>query len=351
MCPVKIGLKPENPLEALGLALGLVPLPMGETLPPLLLTRALMAAARFGVIKTLAEGPRTAREIAARCGTHPAATRTLLDTLVGSNYFQLEGDRYTLAPLARKWLAPDSPVSLHDNLLYRYLEWDWIGRLDEYLQGGEPLHIHREMSRDQWELYQRGMLAVARLGGAELAARAPVPRGARDMLDLGGSHGFYAVAICRRHPRLRAVVFDLPEAVEHAAPLLDVQEMGERVVHRAGDALAEDFGTDRYDFILVSQLAHHFDGATNRELVGRLARALRPGGVLAILELLRRQSPKEGGQIGALLDLYFALTSESGTWTFDEMAEWARGAGLAPRKPMRFRTLPGLGMQAAARPR
>jgi SAM-dependent methyltransferase len=348
---LKIGLKPENPLEALGLALGLVPVPMGETLPPLLLTRALMAAARFGVIEALAEGPRTAGEVAAVCGTHTEATRTLLDTLVGSNYFLLKGDRYTLAPLARKWLAPDSPVSLHDSLLYRYLEWDWIGRLDEYLQSGEPLHIHREMTRDQWALYQRGMLAVARLSAAEVARRAPVPRGARDMLDLGGSHGFHSVALCRRHPDLRSSVLDLSEAVEHAAPLLAVQGMGERVVHHVGDALIEDFGTDRYDFILVSQLLHHFEDATNRELVKRLARALRPGGALAILELLRRHSPREGGQVGGLLDLYFALTSESGTWTFDEMAVWTRGAGLTPKKPVRFRTLPGLGMQAAVKPR
>jgi SAM-dependent methyltransferase len=348
---VKIGLKPENPLEALGLALGLVPVPMGETLPPLLLTRALMAAARFGMIEALAGGPRTAGEVAGRCGTHPEATRILLDTLVGSDYVLLEGGRYKLSSRGRKWLAPDSPLSLHDSLLYRYLEWDWIGRLDEYLQSGEPLHIHREMTREQWALYQRGMLAVARLSAAEMARRAPVPRGAKDMLDLGGSHGLHSVALCRRHPDLRSSVLDLSDAVEHAAPLLAAQGMGERVVHRVGDALSEDFGTDRYDFILVAQLLHHFDDATNRGLVGRLARALRPGGALAILELLRRSSPREGGQVGGLLDLYFALTSESGTWTFDEMADWTRGAGLAPKKPVRFRTLPGLGMQAAVKPR
>lgn len=348
---MKIGLKPENPLEALALALGFVPRPLGETLPSLLLARALMAAARFGMIEALAEEPRSAGEVAARCGTHPEATRTLLDTLVSSEYLVLAGDRYALSATARRWLAPDSPVSLHDSLLYRYLEWDWIAGLDGYLQSGEPLHIHREMTKEQWALYQRGMLALARLSAAELARRAPVPRGAREMLDVGGAHGFHSVALCRRHPGLRSSVLDLSEAVEHAMPLLARQGMGEQVVHRAGDVLSEDFGTDRYDFILVSQLLHHFDDATNRTLVGRLARALRPGGVLAVLELLRRDSPREGGQIAGLIDLYFALTSESGTWTFDEMAGWMRGAGLEPRRPVRFRTLPGLGLQAAARPR
>ena len=346
---MKIGVKPESPLEALALTLGLVPVPMGETLPALLLARALMAGARFGVFGALAGGALTAGEVAARCGTHLGATRTLLDSLVGGGHLLLEGERYALSAAARKWLAPDSPLSLHDSLLYRYVEWDWIARLDDYLREGRPLDIHREMSAEQWALYQRGMLAFARLSAGELARRAPVPRGAREMLDLGGSHGFSSVALCRRHPGLRATVFDLPEAVEHAAPLLAEQGMGESVVHRAGDALTEDFGEGRYDFILVSQLAHHFDEPTNRDLVRRLARALRPGGVLALVELVRRRSPRDGGQLGGLLDLYFSLTSESGTWSFEEMAEWQRGAGLVPRKPVRFRTIPGMGLQAATR--
>jgi hypothetical protein len=38
----------------------------------------------------------------------------------------------------------------------------------------------------------------------------------------------------------------------------------------------------------------------------------------------RPASPNEAGQIGALLDLYFAVTSRSGTWSFQEMAGSAK---------------------------
>jgi SAM-dependent methyltransferase len=103
--------------------------------------------------------------------------------------------------------------------------------------------------------------------------------------------------------------------------------------------------------VLLSQLAHHFDDATNRELVRRIARALRPGGILVILEVIRRDSPREGGQIGGLYDLYFALTSEAGTWSFAEMADWQRQAGLKIRRPIRLRIAPGMGLQVAAKPR
>jgi hypothetical protein len=76
---------------------------------------------------------------------------------------------------------------------------------------------------------------------------------------------------------------------------------------------------------------------------------LRPGGVYVIQEIYRQGSPNEAGQIGSLLGLYFALTSESGTWAFEEMAGWQREAGLKPRKPVKFVTAPGNGQQSAVK--
>ena len=336
---MKIGAIPESLVERLALGLNLVPRPLVETLPTLLMTRSLMAAVRFGVPQALAQGAKTAEEVASRCGTDPRATRVLLDTLAGLGYVS-EG--YELTGDGRRWL-----LSFQDSLLYRYLEWDWIARLDDFVKTGRGLDIHGEMTPEQWPLYQRGMADVARLGTPEQARRIPVPKGARDLLDIGGSHGLLSAALCRRHPGLRAVVLDLPEAVEHAAPILEKEGLGDRIVHRPGNVFKEDLGEAAWDVVLLSNLAHHFDDAANRELAKRIARSLRPGGVFAIVEIFRRESPDEGGQIGALFDLYFALTSQSGTWTFEEMAAWQRDAGLRPRKPVRLRRSPGFGIQIA----
>jgi SAM-dependent methyltransferase len=205
------------------------------------------------------------------------------------------------------------------------------------------------MSTEDWGAYQRGMRAQANPLAPLLARRVPVPAGASEMLDIGGSHGYFSVAICRRHAGLRATVFDLPQAVEHAAPLLAREGMGDRVVLRAGDALTDDFGEAAYDLILVFSLVHHFDDATNRLLVRKAARALRPGGYLVIGDGLRPPSPGKGGQQGAFFDLYFALTSESGLWSFDEMRSWQVDAGLVPRKPMSLFPGGGFGLQVAER--
>ena len=346
---MRIGAVPESPLERLLLAAGAVPRPLVETMGAMLLARTLMVGSKVGVFEALADGALDPNALAQRTGTEARALAKLLDALVAAGYLRLRRGRYALAPLARKWLLAASGKSLHDNMLFRFMEWDLLTGYESYVRTGKPLDVHENADDAQWNLYQRGMRSLAGLSADEVARRTPVPARATALLDVGGSHGLYAVRLCQRHPSLRATILDLPEAVRHAAPILAREGMNDRVVHRAGNALADDLGEAAWDVVLVSNLVHHFDDAANRALARRVARALRPGGVFAILEPVRPVSPRAAGQVGALLDLYFAMTSASGTWTLDEMQGWQSDAGLALRRPIRLRTLPGAVIQAAER--
>jgi SAM-dependent methyltransferase len=348
---VRIGAKGENPLERAIIRLNLAPQPLLETQMAYTLARIVMAATKLGVFEALNDGATTAAGVAERCNTDPAATEKLLFSLAAAGYVESKDGSYALTRMARKWLLRDSPASLADKLILQFDEWDWMERTEDYVRTGTPMELHDNLAPDAWERYQRGMRSLAGGFAGEVARRVPVPSGARDMLDIGGSHGYYSVALCRRHEGLRSVVLDLPEAVEQAAPLLAAEDMGDRVVHRAGNAIEADLGTEAYDLIFTANLVHHLSEEHNRDLATRAARALRPGGVFAILEPFRPRTPKDAGQLGALLEFYFALTSQSGTWTAEEMADWQRAAGLSPRRPIRLRTAPGAGIQAATKPK
>ena len=176
-----------------------------------------------------------------------------------------------------------------------------------------------------------------------------VPPSPRSMIDIGGAHGYFSVAMCRRHSGLHSTILELPEAVAHSAPGLAQEGMGDRISYREGDARVDGLGTDEeeYDIVFIANLAHHFNDRTNRDLVRRAARVLRPGGYCVILEIIRSEPSRKAEQIGALMDFYYAVTSASGTWSFDEMAEWQREAGMVVHKPIRLRMSPGVGMQAA----
>ncbi|HMF95790.1 MAG TPA: class I SAM-dependent methyltransferase [Vicinamibacterales bacterium] len=338
---MKLTVAAENPLERVALALGIPPVALMDTHLSFLRARAIMVATRLGVFDALVSGASTADAVAARCETAPPATEKLLNALVGCGYLRFAAGRYRLAPQARKWLTSDSPHSIRDKVLFEFIEWALVERIEDYVRDGRPLDIHGWDSDDHWAHYQRAMRALAALAADEVVRRTPMPRGATRLLDVGGAHGYLSVAMCRRYPDLNAVVFDLPAAVKQAAPILAREGMGARVVHRAGDARSDDFGSGAWDVVLVSLLLHHFDAATNRDVLQRAARALRPGGACVVLEIVRPRSPNEAGQVGALLDLYYALTSESGTWSIDEMTRWQRDAGLTPQRLIRLRTAPG----------
>ncbi len=341
---------PESAAEWLLGKLGLLPAPLLDTQVAYSLARTVMLGVKVGAFEALASGPLAGDEVAQRCDTHPRATRKLLDALVGAGYLRQRGNRYALASVSRKWLLASSRHSLCDKLLMQFREWDFVAQYDEFLRTGTPLDIHARFSDVDWQVYQRGMRSMAGISAPEVAWRTPVPKGARDLLDIGGSHGYYSVALCRRHPSLQAVVLDLPKAVTHAREILAREGLGARVTLRAGDALKDDLGSEAWDAVFVAQLVHHFDEETNRSLARRVARALRPGGVLVIQELVRPESPQRAGQVGALLDLYFAATSASGTWSTRELASWQREAGLVPRRPAWLWSLPGSAQQVAVKP-
>jgi SAM-dependent methyltransferase len=347
---MRIGAVPENPIEWAVTRFNVAPRPLLDTQMAFTLARLIMVATKVGVFEALAGGSATATTVAERCGTSRIGTEKLLFALAGAGYLRGDDSGYALTPVSRKWLLRESRHSIADKLLFQFFEWDLLERAEDYVRTGEPVEIHSMSDDEQWDLYQRGMRAMANAAAGEAVRRMPVPKDAKRMLDIGGSHGYYSVALCRRHEGLRSTILDLPQAVKHAAPLLAAEGMGERVIHRAGDALTEDLGADTYDLVLVAQLVHHFSEVENRDLAARVARALRPGGVYAILDEFRPRSAKDAGQLGALLEFYFALTSQSGTWPVEEISDWQLQAGLSPRRAIHFRTVPGVGIQAAVKP-
>jgi SAM-dependent methyltransferase len=347
---MKLGMMPENMVERLALFSGMLPPGIFECWFGIMLARTVMAATKLDIFESLAAAPLTAAEVAQSCGTHPRATEKLLNALVGVGCLQVGGELYRVRRSARSWLLKDGKNSFRDQNLLHYLEWHWWEHCEEYVRTGKPLGVHQTMTDEEWGVYQRGMRSGIEMPAQWVARHLPLPRKARQMLDIGGSHGYFSVAICRRYPRLRATVFDLPEAIQHAAPLLAKEGMGDRVVHRAGDVLVDELGTEVHDLVFMAALIHHFDDSTNRRLMQRISRALRPGGIVAIWEPVRQDPSGEIRQFGGLLDLFFGFFSQAGTWSAAEVADWFQVAGLEAKRPRHPRMMPDLALHIGRKP-
>jgi cyclopropane fatty-acyl-phospholipid synthase-like methyltransferase len=108
-------------------------------------------------------------------------------------------------------------------------------------------------------------------------------RGPRSMLDLGGGHGLYAAALCRRHPGLTATVLDLPGSAAVGREIVAGLGLADRVAVVDGDVRDADFGGG-YDLICCFNLVHHLIEPEVVQLFRRARAALVPGGVLAVLD-------------------------------------------------------------------
>lgn len=336
---MKLTSVPENWLERLALWLGIAPTPLSDTHVAMMKARTLMVAAKVGVFEAVNHGHTTPTDVAQHIRTHPEATHKMLNSLVHLGYLKLKKGQYVLSRLARKWMLRGSESSVYDKMMWQFVEWELIEHYEKYLQNGQPSDLHHALDEQQWGLYQRGMRDVARVSAKEVALRTPIPSGATQLLDIGGSHGYYSVALCQRHTGLQATILDLPEAITHAAPLLEAQGMGERVKHQSGDVLLEDLGENRWDVIFISSLVHHFTEQQNLALAQRAWRALKPGGYYVIQEYARADKPKNGDHL-VLLDFFFAATSHSGTWSAGEVKTWMHQAGLKHHKTIWLHTIP-----------
>ncbi len=345
---MKLGLKPEHALEWLALKLNVVPEPIAQTHIAFVAARAIMAGTSLGIFEAIEDGANTAEAIARLCGTDPRATRSLVDCLVGLEYVRVTRGRYRNSQRARKWLLKRSPTSVRDKLIFQEIEWNIVGRLEEYVRSGVGLDVHATLDERSWGVYQDAMRSLASGAAPAIARRLRLPKEARRMLDIGGSHGLHSAAICRRHPQLEAEILDLPAALAHRRPPDD--GLAGRIRFREGDALREDLGVAKYDLVLISNLVHHFSEAENEALAKRVSRSLRPGGMYVVADF---EKPSPGGRnapIGGALDLYFSLTSSSGTWPVATIRAWQKGAGLRPRREVRLPDLPGFVLSSAVKP-
>ena len=338
---MKLAPQAENFLERIALMANLAPRPLLDTQIAFTAARAIMVAAEVGLFEAVGQGDQTAEAVAAICKTDPRATKHLLQCLVGIGYASWRDGKFGLPRPMRKWLLKSNPNSVVAKLAFQSIEWDIVGKLGEFVRHGKPLDFHEHMSAEEWTVYQDGMRDVAASPAVELAKRMPVPQRATRLLDIGGSHGLYSTELCKRHPALVATVLELPDAVDRATEIAKREGLGARIQHRIGNALSNDLGEATFDMVMINNLVHHFTPEQNAELTRRVARALAPGGVYAVGDFLRASHPGAGGGVPAVMDLYFALTSASGTWSLDEIASWQRGAGLTPMKTIQFQSLPG----------
>jgi cyclopropane fatty-acyl-phospholipid synthase-like methyltransferase len=221
---------------------------------------------------------------------------------------------------------------------------------ERYIRTGEANDFHRALDSSDWTAYHLGQAGQARLIAEEIVSKVPLPRGATQMMDLGGGHGLYSIAFCSRYVDLCARVLDLAIPLQYCPSTVLSNPASNRVTFEIADVRTTSLGSDSADVVLIANLMHHFDEATNRRMFSRVASALRPCGIVIAIDLVRPLSVSRSGQVGSLLDLYFGSASGSQLWTIAQVRDWQEGSGLRPQPSVSSSLLPDCMIQIAQKP-
>ena len=346
---MRIAARPETAVEGLGLALNLVPVPALQALYGPAIGRVLHVAARTGLLARLAAEPGSPEELAGALGLRPEGTRHLLECLGALGHAEEREGRWALTRRARAWLDPDAPRSVLGYVDHAHDYHEWWGGLEGLVREGRAVEIHDAPPGDPaWERYVRGQFELARLSAPEVARALRLPERPESLLDVGGAHGWFAAELCRRHAGLRATVLDLPGSVRVGREIVRAAGMAGAVAHAEGDLRSADLGGP-HDAALLFNVIHHLEPREVRALLGRLHAALRPGAVLAVLDLFARAHEDEPDS-SAFLGLFFHLTSGAATYRPDELEAWLAEAGFEPPRRVALRRLPAQSLLQARRP-
>jgi len=105
-----------------------------------------------------------------------------------------------------------------------------------------------------------------------------------------------------------------------------------------------------YDAALVFNVLLEHSPGQNTELLRRVARALNPGGVVVILDLLRGRLMGSAARAVASLEGLSVFVGTGGqAYAFDDVAGWLRVAGFARPRRIGLLRSPGLGLAVATK--
>lgn len=234
---------------------------------------AVTTALDLGLFDLLEES-MTSGECAARLGCREDLTGLLCEALASTGLLERQGERYRTGKVARSYLVRHSPFcQQHAIAFQRRLAGLWED-LPGILKNGPVTYDRGGMFRD---VIIPSMAENCRCGLLQnvtgLVAGLPEFPSAKRMLDLGGGHGLYAIALCRKNPGLEATVFDLPPVVDATSSFI-ARYCADRVSVMPGDFFADPIGSG-YDIVFSSSNP----GGKVPALIPKIAGALNEGGI------------------------------------------------------------------------
>ena len=297
-------------------------------------TAALRAAIDLSVFTLIAEGARDAVALASKSAASERGIRMLCDYLTVQGFLTKSDNTYGLTQESAVFLDRHSPA--------------YMGSAAEFLGGERSFANFRELTAavrkggtvgdngantapddEMWVKFARSMAGLTGISASFIADLAnPAAGQPCKVLDIAASHGMFGIAIAKKYPQAQIVALDWPNVLQVALENAQAAGVADRLTALPGSAFTADFGAG-YDYVLITNLFHHFDVAMCEKLMKRVHAALKAGGKAITLEFVPNEDRVSPPMAAAFSLIMLANTDAGDAYTLAEYEKMFRNSGFA----------------------
>ncbi|BCJ78176.1 methyltransferase [Catellatospora sp. IY07-71] len=291
------------------------------------------ALVKLGVPDLMAAGPVHVGQLAHDCGADAAALRRLLRALALMGLFtEPEPDTFGLTATT-ELLRADVPGSVRLNALMQGDEvFRSFAEIVHTVRTGRPA-FEAVYGRPFYDYLDDNPTAAAVFNESMGDQRPPDGLAGCDLtwadtvVDVGGGNGSLLIDVLTRHPALRGVLLELPDAAEAARLRLAEAGLAERSACVAGSFFdGVPAGGDAY---VLARVLHNWNDDNALAILRQVHAVVPPHGrVIVLEELLPETVPAAGRSAAGLVDLLMLVTLEGRDRTEQEYRELLGKAGF-----------------------
>jgi hypothetical protein len=310
--------------------------------------KAVYLAAELAFADVLAGAPLDAASLAGIAQTDVDATARLLRLLEGLGYFSKDRDGRWHNTAMSELLRSDRSDSVREWV--RFLCGPWHGEIWNHaahsLRTGRSASVEAlgadffdwlTANPDAHATFDAAMEQSSQLAGPSLVSGYDFS-GVRRVCDIGGGTGALLATVLAANPSSEGVLFDLPEVIERAAPVLGAAGVAGRVDVVGGSFFDSVPGT--CDLYLLKAILHDWADPECVTILSRIREASPTARVLVVDQLMpthRRPHPAKDS------DLLMLVLTGSGRERTE--AEFAALAGRAGYRVDRVLPMPAIAVQ------
>ncbi len=299
-------------------------------------SKVLLSAIELGVFTELASGSMKADELTFRLKLHPRSARDFLDALVALGILQRDGGLYANSEDTDQFLVRGK-LSYIGGLLEMANErlYPFWGSLTEALQTGLPQNEIKSGGAGLFEavygeperlrLFLGGMTGLSM--GASKAIAEKSPWGDyKTVVDVGGAQGGLLVQVCRAHPQMTGINFDLPVVGPIFEEYVAANKLSDRLRFMPGNFFDDPLPSG--EVLTMGHILHDWNLNEKRTLLDKAYQTLPESGALIVFEALIDDERKQN-VFGLLMSLNMLIETPGGfDYTGEDCSGWMRDVGF-----------------------